>query len=135
MAFESANTGGNTYNSEDQSVYSSELINNPIHMTAYVENEAYDANIAFVINKPKVGDPGNMVMFESLKEQEVAAWTTTETQGEFLNIESVGDSVFMVADAASGVEAGAGAGAGAGAVAGVGATGGLRASASTSLSD
>lgn len=96
MAFESANTGGNTYNSEDQSVYSSELINNPIHMTAYVENEAYDANIAFVINKPKVGDPGNMVMFESLKEQEVAAWTTTETQGEFLNIESVGDSVFMV---------------------------------------
>jgi len=96
MAFESLNSGGNTYNSQDASVYSSEIINNPIHMTSYVESVAYDANLLFVINKPDIAKPGQLVIYESLREQNVAAWTTNETDGEFTNAESVGDDVFFM---------------------------------------
>ena len=96
MAFESLNSGGNTYNSQDASVYSSEIINNPTHMTSYVESVAYDANLLFVINKPDIEKPGQLVIYESLREQNVAAWTTNETDGEFTNAESVGDDVFFM---------------------------------------
>ena len=96
MAFESRDSGGNTYNSEDASVHSSEIVNNPIHMASFVENVAYDANLLFVINKKDEDSEGNLTIFESLREQNVQAWTTHETQGEFVNVESVGDDVFFM---------------------------------------
>jgi len=97
MGFESMNSGGNTYNSEDISALSSEIVNNPIHMTSYVENAAYDANVLFVINEG-IDDvqQKQMIVFESLREQNVAAWTSTETLGEWENVESVGDEVFFI---------------------------------------
>jgi len=96
MAFESLNSGGNTYNSQDASVHSSEIINNPVHMTSYVENIAYDANLLFVINKTDEENEGNLILFESLREQSVQAWTTLDTDGEFTNVEAVGDDVFFM---------------------------------------
>lgn len=103
MAFESINSGGNTYNSQDASMFSSELINNPTHMTSYVESEAYDANILFVINKPNEDEPGYMVLYESLREQNVSAWTSADTQGEFVNVEAVGDAVYIMTKRVNGV--------------------------------
>jgi len=97
MAFESLNSGGNTFNSMDVSIYSSELIDNPVHMTSYVENNAYDANVLMVINKGSVeGKKKQLVMLESLREQKVAAWTTTETDGEYENVEAVGETVYFI---------------------------------------
>ena len=101
MAFDAINSGGNTYNSQEASVYSTELINNPIHMTSYVESVAFDANLLFVINKPSPDIAGNLILFESLREQNVAAWTTAETDGEYVNVATVGEDVFFMVKRAS----------------------------------
>jgi len=107
MGYESINTGGNTYNSEDISALSSELINSPIHMTSYVENNAYDSNVLFVINEG-IDDiqQRQMIVYESLREQNVAAWTTTSTLGEWENVESVGDQVYFITKRGTGATAG-----------------------------
>jgi len=107
MGFESINSGGNTYNSEDISALSSELVNVPLHMTSYVENTAYDANVLFVINAG-IDDvqQKQMIVYESLREQNVAAWTTTSTEGEWENVESVGDEVFFITKRGTGATAG-----------------------------
>ena len=107
MGFESLNSGGNTYNSEDVSALSSEIVNEPIHMTSYVENNAYDANVLFVINEG-IDDvqQRQMIVYESLREQNVAAWTTTSTRGEWENVESVGDEVFFITKRGTGATPG-----------------------------
>jgi len=107
MGFESLNSGGNTYNSQDVSALSSEIVNEPIHMTSYVENNAYDANVLFVINEG-IDDvqQRQMIVYESLREQNVAAWTTTSTRGEWENVESVGDEVFFITKRGTGATPG-----------------------------
>jgi len=107
MGFESVNSGGNTYNSEDISALSSEIVNTPIHMSSYVENNAYDANVLFVINEG-IDDiqQRQMIVYESLREQNVAAWTSTSTLGEWENVESVGDQVYFITKRGTGATAG-----------------------------
>ena len=97
LAFQSEVSGGNTFNSTDISALSTEMIDIPIHMTSYVENNAYDANVLLMINRGTTATgKRQMVILESLREQKVSAWTSTETDGEFENCEAVGEEVFFI---------------------------------------
>lgn len=52
-----------------------------------------DADYLFLIN-----NDGTMANFQSLAEQDVSAWTLSETQGKFLRCQEVGDDIFFIVE-------------------------------------
>ncbi len=96
--------GENSYTTNTASLTSNHLINNPVAMAAYTTNPVHDSNMLIVIN----GD-GGLVLWESLAEENVSAWTSTEfisfkpTSGtlesrlnlKIANVVSIGDSVYF----------------------------------------
>jgi len=92
MAFTYAQ-GTDTYSSIDSSVMSTHLINNPVDMTAYTINNAYDSNVLILLN-----EDGSKVFFETLAEQNVAAWCATSTyEGDkWLNACAIEDRLFFI---------------------------------------
>lgn len=70
---------GQSYISTDISVMSTHLINNPIDMSSYTINNAYDSNILLMINGDRDTNGGSLVTYQTLAEQNVSAWASTKT--------------------------------------------------------
>ena len=83
-----------SYNSEDVSVMSSHLIQSPVEIVTYTVNDAYDSNLLIGVDERK-----NMFLYETLSEQGVAAWVSTESQDgdcDWMNVCVVEDRVFFI---------------------------------------
>ncbi len=91
MAFNCA-ADGQSYNSTDVSVMSTHLINNPVDMSAYTINNAYDSNLLLLINADRNTNGGSLVTYQTLSEQNVSAWASTKTyEGKTTDLNSFDD--------------------------------------------
>tara|TARA_R100001530_G_scaffold136372_2_gene116804 strand:- start:3058 stop:5142 length:2085 start_codon:yes stop_codon:yes gene_type:complete len=70
---------GQSYISTDVSVMSTHLINNPIDMSSYTINDAYDSNLLLMVNGDRDTNGGSLVTYQTLAEQNVSAWASTKT--------------------------------------------------------
>ena len=84
-----------SYSSSDVSTISSHLIQNPVDMAAFLADEAYDANLAMVIN-----EDGSMIFQQTLQEEAVSAWTSGSTYGDdkWLNVSVLDNEVYFITE-------------------------------------
>ena len=81
-----------SYNTEDVSIFSTHLVDNPVDLAAFTENQAFDSNMLFLINSD-----GTLAIYETLAQQEVSAWVSTSTfEGTYKNVCVVGTDVFFI---------------------------------------
>lgn len=78
------------YLSQTASLLAPELIVNPVDMAISVGTDTEDANYVYVVN----GD-GTMAVFNTLRSQSVAGWTSWSTDGEVLNITRLVDDIYL----------------------------------------
>jgi hypothetical protein len=87
------NFDSQSYNSKNVSIISSNLIRQPLDSCVLRGSFLDDADYLFLIN-----NDGTMANFQSLAEQDVSAWTLSETQGKFLRCQEVGDDIFFIVE-------------------------------------
>lgn len=95
MSFDFDETVG-SYRSEDASILSAQLIRNPIDGAVVSGSENDDANYLMLVN-----DDGTLAIFQTLSEQNVAAWTLKElndplNQAKFQRITEVGQKIYAI---------------------------------------
>ena len=78
------------YLSSTASLLSPGVLNSPVDMAVSVGTETEDANYIYVVN----GD-GTMAVFNTLRSQSVAAWTSWSTEGQVLNITRLVDDIYI----------------------------------------
>ncbi len=64
-----------SYKSEDVSILSNDLIRQPIGATVLQGSETEDADYLFIVN-----DDGTIAIYQTLRDQDVSAWTLADTQ-------------------------------------------------------
>jgi len=80
-----------SYQSQNISVTSPHLIRNPVDSAILKGSTTNDADYLFFVN-----EDGTLAVFQTLKEQNVAAWTLSTTQGYFKRIVSVGSDIYFL---------------------------------------
>ena len=79
------------YNADSISVMAPHLLNTPVDMAAQRGTAADESNYVYVVNTD-----GTMAVLNSLRSQEVTAWTKWETSGTIENIAVVVDVVYFL---------------------------------------
>lgn len=79
-----------SYGSDDISILSPHLINAPVDAATLKNSSTEDAEYYFLVN----GD-GTLAVFQTVKAQEVQAWTLCETSGTILRIAAVNSDIYM----------------------------------------
>ncbi len=83
----------------NSSVLSSHLIDDPIDSAVYTNSKKNDGEFLFLVNRN-----GTMAIFQSLQNENIAAWTPAITQGEFLRCASAnGGGHFIIKRLINGV--------------------------------
>ena len=79
------------YNANSVSLLAPHLISAPVDMAAVTGTESEDANYVFLVN-----NDGTMAVYNTLRAQEISAWTKWETDGQIESVCSVVDDVYFV---------------------------------------
>jgi hypothetical protein len=79
------------YQSAILSVTSPHLIRNPVASAIQKGSTTDDADYLFFVN-----EDGTLVIYQTLKEQNVAAWTLSTTEGYFKKIVAVGSDIYFL---------------------------------------
>ena len=79
------------YLSQTTSLLSPSVLNQPVDMAVSVGTSSEDANYVYIVN-----NDGTMAVFNTLRAQEVAGWTTWDTDGLFLNVCRLVDDIYFV---------------------------------------
>lgn len=79
------------YLSQTASLLSPSVLNSPVDMAVSVGTSSEDANYVYVVNAD-----GTMAVFNTLRSQDIAGWTTWDTDGKFLNICRLQDDIYLV---------------------------------------
>lgn len=77
------------YGSDDVSILAAHLIKNPVDSAVLKNSPTEDAEYYYLVN----GD-GSLVAFQTIKAQEVAAWSESLTDGNFIRIASVNADIY-----------------------------------------
>lgn len=80
-----------SYISENISVQSAHLINNPVEMAVFQNSSIDDGEYLLLVNSD-----GTLAVYQSLQAEDVSAWTLQETDGEFVHVASSVDVVWFV---------------------------------------
>ena len=96
----------NSYSSQNASIFSAHLINNPVSGAVLKGDQLEDADYMFMVN----GD-GTLLVYQTLQQQNVSAWTLCATgqdmsnlenlvpnEGKFLQVQEVKDTVFAAVE-------------------------------------
>ena len=78
------------YVSNTASLLAPDVLNTPVAMTVSVGTSNEDANYVYVVNSD-----GTMAVFNTLREQNVAGWSTWTTDGEIQNICRLVDDIYF----------------------------------------
>jgi len=81
------------YTSNSASLLASHLVSSPVDMAVQRGSISQDANYVFMVN----GD-GNVSVYNTLREQEIAAWSNWETNGNFKRVAVVEDIVYFLVE-------------------------------------
>jgi hypothetical protein len=81
------------YQSYNASILSAHLINNPVDAAGYQGSSRNESDYLFLIN----GD-GTLASYQSLREQNISAWTLSTTDGIFKRAELVGDYIYFIVE-------------------------------------
>lgn len=94
--------GSNSYSSQNASIFSAHLVNNPVSGSVLKGDQEEDADYMFLIN-----EDGTLLVYQSLMQQNVSAWSLCATgqdmtdlenfvpaEGKFLQVQNVKDEVF-----------------------------------------
>lgn len=80
-----------TYNADNISILSSHLIRNPVDMRLRRSTQTTPTDFLYMVNSD-----GTCAVFNSLRSQELRAWTLFETDGNFERVSVVDRSVYFV---------------------------------------
>lgn len=80
-----------SYGSQDVSILSPHLIKNPVDAAVLKNSQTEDAEYYFLVN-----NDGSLAVFQTVKSQEVQAWTLCLTDGQIMRIASVNSQIYFV---------------------------------------
>lgn len=80
-----------SYQSQNVSIYSPHLINNPVAMTALKNNPNIEGDWLLIVNSD-----GTMIAYQSIVAQQVSAFTPLVTDGEFQDVILVDNEVYCI---------------------------------------
>lgn len=81
------------YTANSASLLASHLINNPQDMSAFRGSQNRDANYVYVVNSD-----GTVAVYNSLREQEIAAWSHWESELTFKRVAVVDSQVYFLVE-------------------------------------
>ena len=84
------------YRSNSASLLASHLVKQPTDMAAYRGNQVEDANYVYLVNAD-----GTLSVYNTLREQEIAAWTRWDSQALFRRVAVVNEEVYFLLQLAS----------------------------------
>jgi hypothetical protein len=87
------NENSQVYESLEVSVLSPQLIKNPVSSAVLAGSTEESANFIFIVN-----DDGTLACYQTLREQDVSAWTGWSTDGSFEEITNVEEDVYLVVE-------------------------------------
>lgn len=96
LSFDYAESVG-SYQTQYVSILSPHLIRSPIALSFLRGSTTDDANYLFCVN----GEDGTMAVYQSIKEQDISAWTLATiagTDGEIKAITALGQSVYFIVE-------------------------------------
>ena len=85
------NEAEQSFNSPNISIFSQHLISNPIAMDIRSSTEGHPSNYLYMVN-----DNGTCAVLNSLREQDLLAWSLFETQGFFEDVAVSGNKTFFI---------------------------------------
>ncbi len=91
------NSSAGSYDTNNISFISSELIDKPVSSALFKGNTADDSVYLFLVNEgtPGTDTEGSIAAFQTLQSQSIAAWTLLTTQGKFLKATSASNTAFF----------------------------------------